>query len=153
MRKLILLFAAAMVSMAAFAAERNAVCVTLNSGDKAYFLFDDKPELTFPDGSLQIATANKVDPAYFNIDDVSSVVFEEYSSVDKLKSTGIVVAYSAEGVAFHNIGINSRVSVADINGRIIVSCVADESYSLSRASFNHGVYIVKINNYVIKITL
>ena len=119
--------------------------VTPVSGDPVVFLFEKQPEASFLAGKLQIKTQGEA-PVSFELDGVAAVEFVKSSAVrDIAAEAGIMFATDSEGTA---------ARVFTTAGRLALSRqVAGGEFRLRRSELSPGVYIVKINQFVTKITL
>lgn len=143
MKKKILTLLLLACQMLAFA-DGSALLITFKDGKKAGYILSQKPTVTFADSKLNI----KVDDASteYNVADVNTFTF-----VDEKEITGI------EEIAKGNSLFEYR------NGRIHAEGASIQVYSLdgkqlthgettvSLANYPNGVYVIKMNNQVIKI--
>lgn len=128
--------------------------VTPRSGTPVTFLFDDQPQITFLAGNLKIVTSGQNEPVTFELDDIDSIDFPSASGLSEPADTGgIRFTTDAAGVHFFNLAPQSNVEVYTLCGAIADSRTADGEFHLLRADHKRGVYIVKINQFVTKISL
>ena len=121
--------------------------VTPVSGDPVVFLFEKQPEASFLAGKLQIKTQGEA-PVSFELDGVAAVEFVKSSAVRDIAAT------DSEGAVFSNIPEGTAARVFTTAGRLALSRqVAGGEFRLRRSELSPGVYIVKINQFVTKITL
>ena len=128
--------------------------VTPVSGDPVVFLFEKQPEASVLAGKLQIKTQGEA-PVSFELDGVAAVEFVKSSAVrDIAAEAGIMFATDSEGAVFSNIPEGTAARVFTTAGRLALSRqVAGGEFRLRRSELSPGVYIVKINQFVTKITL
>ncbi len=102
---------------------------------------------------MRVATSD-AEPVVFELDDVASIDFPgDASGVDAADgaSAGVTVAVSGSLVTFGNIPDGSAVEVYNASGAAVLTAKASGSFTLDRAEFPGGVYIVKINKFVTKV--
>lgn len=153
MRKFILLLSL-LVATAVGAAAQVSLRVVHASGDESVFYLDRQPEVSFLAGTLTISCPNEEAQA-FELDDIVSIDFLGKSGVDAAEAagTGITVTVSGGLVTFGNIPEGSRVEVYNASGALVSASKAAESHTIGRSELPAGVYIVKINNFVTKVSL
>lgn len=151
MRKLILLLT--LLAAAAFGSVAQvSLRVTHVSGDESVFLLDRQPEVSFLAGTLTISAPGEEAMA-LELDDVASIDFLGVSGLDApVAAGGITVAVSGGLVTFGNIPEGSRAEVYAISGSLVSAMECSGSLSIGRSELPAGVYIVKINEFVTKVT-
>lgn len=129
------------------------VCLHLNSGEKAYFYFEDHPVMTF-DGSDMHMTYKGNQLSVHGFSAVHKITFEDKSGIDAAKTTDGTITSNAGVVTLSGFKPGTAVNVADVNGRLLLSdaIATDEHYSLSLDSYAKGVYIVTVGNISYKVT-
>lgn len=154
MRKIVLLLALLMVTTTSAIAQIS-LRVNHVNGSETVFVLDKQPEVALMAGKLHITTAQD-EPVDFEIDDVESIDFLGKSGVDSAKDdvvAGISVSVSGSIVTFGNIPAGSMVEVFNTAGSLVAAAKASDTYTISRSELASGVYIVKINNFVTKVSL
>ncbi len=154
MRKIFLLLALLMVSaVSAFA--QISLRVTHVDGSETTFVLDKQPEVALLAGKLHITTAQD-EPVDFEIDDVESIDFLGKTGVDSAAAdavAGITVSVNGSMVTFGNIPDGSMVQIFNTAGTLVAAAKASGTHTISRSELASGVYIVKINNFVTKVSL
>ncbi len=144
MRKLLFFFALLMMGVAH--AEPDVLRVSLSTGEPVTFRFAAEPEISFTGHVLSVKSKLSADPVRFELDDVVAVEFVTNSGFDAADAqAGISVTA--------NLPENSAVSVYSLDGRMVLVTFAEGSWMLDRGMLGQGVYIVKINNFVTKISI
>lgn len=140
-------------AIGAFAA--GGLRVTPVSGEPVVFLFDDRPEVSFIAGKLQVKTAMNNTPVVFELDDIDSIDFSGETSISDIEASAeIAVTIDSRGVHFLNVPAGATASVFTLNGITVISTtVGASTFDIDRSQLAAGVYIVKINNFVTKIAL
>lgn len=152
MRKIILLLT--LLAAAAFGgAARVSLRVVHASGDESVFHLDDRPEVSFLAGTLTVSVPGEEAMA-LELDDVASIDFLGTSGLETAEAAaGITVTAGGGLVTFGNIPAGSRVEVYNAAGALVSSSQASESHTIGRSQLPAGVYIVRINNFVTKVSL
>ncbi len=143
MRKLLFFFALLIMGVAH--AEPDVLRVSLATGEPVTFRFAAEPEISFTGHVLSVKSKLSADPVRFELDDVVAVEF--------VTNSGFSVTAMRDSVVFGNLPENSAVSVYSLDGRMVLVTFAEGSWMLDRGMFGQGVYIVKINNFVTKISI
>ena len=152
MRKLLFFFALLIMGVAH--AEPDVLRVSLATGEPVTFGFAAEPEISFTGHVLSVKSKLSADPVRFELDDVVAVEFVTNSGFDAADAqAGISVTAMRDSVVFGNLPENSAVSVYSLDGRMVLVTFAEGSWMLDRGMFGQGVYIVKINNFVTKISI
>lgn len=129
--------------------------VVPRTGEPVTFMFEQQPQVTFLAGKLQIVTSAEKDPVSFELEDVESVDFAVTTGInDAGTAEGIRLMTDAEGVHFMNLPEDADVEVYTLAGMKASAEKADGGeFHLLRSNVGHGIYIVKINQFVTKISL
>lgn len=152
MRKFILLLTVLVATAFAGAAQVSLRVQHVNGGESV-FLLDKQPEVAFLAGKLSVKVPDEEGVA-FELDDIASIDFLGKSGIETAEAAGgVTVAVSGGLVTFGNIPDGSRVEVYNAAGSLVMASKASESLSISRSEIPAGVYIVKINNFVTKVSL
>lgn len=152
MKKLLLCAGMLLAGYAAYALD--ALVVTPTSGEPVTFIFDDKPEVSFLAGKLQIVTAKDDTPVTFDIDDIAAISFDTTSGTDQLPAASTICCRSnASEITFYNIPAGTPAAVYTATGMQVLATVAHDTLTLDRSAFASGVYIVKIGTFTAKIAL
>ena len=124
------------------------------SCDESVFHLDKQPEVSFLGGTLTIGCPNE-EAVAFELDDVASIDFLGKSGVGSAGAVagGISVTVSGGLVTFDGIPAGSLVELYNIAGALVSSTKSEGSHTIGRSELPGGVYIVKINNFVTKISL
>ena len=152
MKTLLLAAICLMASAIGQATVVNCLEVVLTSGPSATFLFEASPEITFVDSKLQITTADEASVAY-DLDDVVDIQFKTLDSALAADLQSLTITATGDGILVGNLPEDSSVAVYDLNGRALIQTVASDTFAVSRQDLGRGVYVLKINNFVTKITL
>ena len=98
---------------------RNAVCVTLKSGDAKYVAFAEAPVINASDGKLTVAPKN----------DAEAAVVVELSSVGTI--TAVYHDFSTDGIEMLSGETGRKVkAVYDLRGRQVIKIVPGQVYIL-----------------------
>ncbi len=143
MKKQILTLLLLLCQTLAFA-EGSALLITMKDGTKAGYLLSQKPTVTFNDAQLSIQVADA--STAYNVADVNTFTFvdeSEITSIQEMPQGSALFEYRngtirAEGAS---------IQVYTLDGKQLTN---GES-TVSLAGYPHGVYIVKMNNQVIKV--
>ncbi len=125
-------------------ADGSALLITLKDGSKAGYILSQKPTVTFADSKLNV----KVDDAStaYNVADVNTFTFvdeKEITAIQELSQGSSLFEYRngtirAEGAS---------IQVYSLDGKL----VKNGESTVSLTNYPNGVYIVKMNNQIIKI--
>ena len=125
-------------------ANGSALLVTLKDGKKAGYILSEKPSVTFA-GSKMIIKVNDASTEY-NVADVSTFTFvdeSEISGIDQLSQGSTKFEYRNGTVKAEG----ATIQVFTLDGKQLKSGVS----TVSLIGQPNGVYVVKMNNQVIKI--
>lgn len=131
--------------------EKNCVAVEKADGEVSYFLFTDKPVISFATGKFKITTT---DSLVISFDEVRKVCFTAYqsSSVNAVKvkeTVRFVDGQTIEITGPQNVG----VAVYSIGGMKMPAAVTRHNggATVSIAGLAPGVYIIRTNHQSFKI--
>ncbi len=125
-------------------ADGSALLITLKGGRKAGYILSEKPVVTFGDGKLSIKVSDA--STEYNMADLSTFTFvdeSEITNINELPAGSALFKYrhgiiSAEG---------ANIQIFTLDGKLLQSGVS----KVSVAGYPDGVYIVKMNNQIIKV--
>ncbi len=143
MKKQILILLMLVCQTLAFA-EGNALLITLKDGKKAGYLLSQKPTVTFNDAQLNIKTGDAA--TAYDLAEVNTFTFvdeSEITSIEALPAGSSLFEY--RNGTIHAEG--ARIQVFTLDGKQLT----DSESSVSLTNYPSGVYIVKMNNQVIKV--
>lgn len=138
---MLILWCAAQTAWAAEVSEY--LVVHLKDGSQVSYVLDDKPVVTYPGTMLHVESATLSDD--HNMAQVSKITFEKKTALCErpaVDETRIIV--TPEAVTIQGLPSATSVTLTDLQGRVLVSCTADDSGEATLATGNlpAGVYIV-----------
>ncbi|MDE6278263.1 MAG: T9SS type A sorting domain-containing protein [Muribaculaceae bacterium] len=132
----------------------SALIVTPVSGEAVRFVFEQEPEVSFVGSKLHVKTNDASNKAEFEIDNVASLSFDNSSDVSAATpGSGIVCSHRGDAVVFSNIPEPTAAAVYTVDGKMVLSGVANETLTLDRSRLGAGLYIVRIGAFTAKVKL
>ena len=165
MKKLVLPLLALIVAFAANAA-LTALHIHTASQGVITVLLDNEPTLTFNDDrsvTIESTGDNTLPPVQLDFDDIESCEYgdaDDYtpssinSTADDDTVPAITVRIDASGATFANLPDNATIEIYGINGALVRTATpGTDTYSIDRSSLQRGVYIVRIGQFITKLSL
>lgn len=150
MRKLLLALTVIAAALSVDAAEL--LRVKLKNADPVEFQLSQEPEIAFAGDKLTISVPDS-DGLSVELDDVECIEMAAASGIANAGAAGISVRADASAITFAGLPADAAVTVCDLAGRVVVDTRATDTFSLSRADYARGYYLVKINTFTAKIRL
>lgn len=150
MKKYIMAAAIAVCSLFSANASTSWFTVNTTDGNELEFLFDMQPEITFQENDMIVTT---VDDEVLTIpmSDVVNITFAT-TGVETVKDVNPGVELTKEALTVRNLKANARVSIFDLNGRMVASAKTDNNgfVTISLGNLGAGVYVASMPGYNFK---
>lgn len=132
-------------------AEGDALNLTMKDGTIHSFLLSEEPTVTMADDYLVITLSDNSTASY-DLYEVSKYTFGSSTGISKVLSTKDI-SLSGDNIIFQGV-TNGKVTVSSLSGARVDAGVSESAGStvVSLSSLPAGVYVVKVNNAVIKIS-
>lgn len=147
--------AMAMSGATAWAEVANALRITPRSGEPVTILFSQQPEVTFNASKLVIDLTDA--PVSMDLADIEDMQFVYAQSsgkeITEIDTADITVRYNGNNIIFSNLPDGCDISVYGVDGRCRVQAKASGTWTLDGSTLGRGIYIIKLNNNVIKISI
>lgn len=144
-----------MAGATAWADVANALRITPRSGEPITILFSQQPEIKFNASQLAIDLTDA--PVSMDLADIEDIQFVYAQSSDKeiteIDTADITVCYNGNNIIFSNLPERCDISVYGLDGRCRTQTKASGTWTLDGSTLGRGIYIIKINNTVIKISI
>lgn len=150
MKKLLLSVICVVASSFAWA-EGDALNLTMKDGTIHSFLLSEEPIVTMADDYLVITLSDNSTASY-DLYQVSKYTFGSSTGISKVLSSKDI-SLSGDNIIFQGI-TNGKVDVSSLSGAKANASVSESGGNtvVSLSSLPAGVYVVKVNNAVIKIS-
>lgn len=150
MKKLLLSVICVVASSFAFA-EGDALNLTMKDGTIHSFLLSEQPTVTMADDYLVITLSDNSTASY-DLYQVSKYTFGSPTGISKVLSSEDI-SLSGDNIIFQGV-TNGKVTVSSLSGARVDAGVSESAGNtvVSLSSLPSGVYVVKVNNAVIKIS-
>lgn len=164
MKKLLLAVLVCIFAVSGSYAALTALHIHTASQGVITLLIADHPTLKFNDDRTLTVTKNdnpNDDPIVLSFEDIDKCEYgdtNDYVNQDgvseTISTTNIALSFVPEGVKFDNIPADACVEVYNISGQLkTVGHPAEGSYTLARETAGHGIYIVRIAGFVVKVSI
>lgn len=150
MKKLLLSVICVVASSFAWA-EGDALNLTMKDGTIHSFLLSEEPTVTMADDYLVITLSDNSTASY-DLYQVSKYTFGSSTGISKVLSSKDI-SLSGDNIIFQGI-TSGKVDVSSLSGAKVNASVSESGGNtvVSLSSLPAGVYVVKVNNAVIKIS-
>lgn len=164
MKKLLLLAIAMWACVTADAA-LTALHIHTSTHGIVTILLDDEPVLTFNDDrsvTVEVPGDPESEPMRLDFDDIDKCEYgdrndyvpEGVNDIVADKAQAITVRADASGVTFGNLPQGATVEIYNLSGiKVFNAPVCDNTFYLERSSLPHGIYVVRIGDFVTKLSL
>ena len=154
MKKLLLLILMLLPLLANAQEPKSFLVVWAKDGSKVAYALAEKPKITFTETDLVIS-AQGVDVNY-SLDNLLRFTYEasDDTAIRDLKTDKVSFKLEGESLLFMDLSPNSKVSLHDLNGKLVFSktILLSGEYSFPLSNLNSGVYLVTVNGLTYKIT-
>lgn len=131
----------------------KALVVELTSGEKATFLLEERPRLTFTDKELTI-TSGEYQTVY-QLSSMQRYTFKEMepSGITQNTDNGNTITQAAGRIRLDGLKPGTQVKTFAVNGILVASAVADDNggATITVNNLPKGVYIIKYGDKSTKI--
>jgi hypothetical protein len=133
---------------------KSFLVVWAKDGSKVAYALAEKPKITFTETDLVIS-AQGVDVNY-SLDNLLRFTYEasDDTAIRDLKTDKVSFKLEGESLLFMDLSPNSKVSLYDLNGKLVFSkaILLSGEYSFPLSNLNSGIYLVTVNGLTYKIT-
>lgn len=129
----------------------NSLRVVTTDGDSYVFSFEADPQISFETNVLKV-TVDDANPSEFDIEEVDFFDFVE-NTESGVVDAKMTLNWDSRTLTLSNLEKDTQVSLYTLDGRCLLSRRASDSFTLSRDSLPKGVYILKANNFSVKIAI
>lgn len=128
--------------------------VWAKDGAKVAYALAEKPKITFTETDLVITTQDVA--VNYSLDNLLRFTYEasDETAIRDLKTDKVSIKLEGESLLFIDLSPNSKVSLHNLNGKLVFSKTIQLSgeYSFPLSNLNSGVYLVTVNGLTYKIT-
>lgn len=151
MKKILSTLVAAVLGLTAVA-QLTHVRVNPKEGDAVVFSFESQPEITMMTDGIKV-TSQTGSPVSFEFEKIANIDFVSSSEVKDAYRTDVNVQVYPDRIEFTNVPEGTTLRVHSLTGQTLRTVNASGHYTLNKADFAHGVYVVSVGNTTFKVSI